>query len=104
MWFSLRQKLGRVGFYVLFAVTVTASVQLVGIYLVFASLIMPALATRRAGRHVLWLGYGIGAAGYAAGLAGAAILDLPAGALVVCVLALFAAFTATPSPRAPARS
>ena len=45
-WFALRQRFGRMGFYVLFAVGVTASVQLVGMYLVFASLIIPALATR----------------------------------------------------------
>ena len=37
-----REKLGQIGFYVLFALVVTQSVQLVGIYLVFASLIVPA--------------------------------------------------------------
>lgn len=77
-------------FYGVFALAVTASVQLVGVYLVFASLILPALASRRAGRHALALGYGIGAGGYAAGLVGAAVLDVPAGALIVCLLALFA--------------
>ena len=45
-WFGLRGRIGRIGFYVLFAVTVTASVQLVGVYLVFASLIMPALGAK----------------------------------------------------------
>ena len=35
---------GQSGFYGAFAVAVTASVQLVGVYLVFASLIVPALA------------------------------------------------------------
>lgn len=39
-------KLGRFGFYAVFALAVTASVQLVGVYLVFSSLIIPALATR----------------------------------------------------------
>src|SRR3954452_22169567 len=39
-------RLGRFGFYGAFAVAVTASVQLVGVYLVFSSLIIPALATR----------------------------------------------------------
>src|SRR5215831_2334826 len=34
-WFGWREVLGRTGFYVLFAVTVTVSVQLVGVYLVF---------------------------------------------------------------------
>ncbi len=34
------------GFYLIFALAITASVQLVGVYLVFASLILPALAVR----------------------------------------------------------
>ena len=40
------RRFGRFGFYGVFALAVTASVQLVGVYLVFSSLIMPALATR----------------------------------------------------------
>jgi zinc/manganese transport system permease protein len=39
LWFGLRERLGRAGFYLLFALAVTASVQLVGVYLVFTSLI-----------------------------------------------------------------
>ena len=46
----LGERLGRVGFYALFAVAVTVSVQLVGLYLVFATLIVPPLATRRMAR------------------------------------------------------
>ena len=46
IWFGLRQRIGRIGFYLLFAIAVTASVQLVGVYLVFSTLIMPALAVR----------------------------------------------------------
>ena len=74
-------------FYVLFAVTITTSVQLVGVYLVFASLILPALAVRRQGRRAWWLGYLIGILGYASGLWLAALLDWPAGAVVVWTLA-----------------
>lgn len=70
------------GFYLLFAVTITASVQVVGVYLVFASLIVPALAA--AGRPAL--GYGLGVAGYALGLAASALYDLPAGAAIVLAL------------------
>src|SRR4051812_13605812 len=47
VWFLFRARIGIVGFYVLFALVVTQSVQLVGVYLVFASLIVPALAARR---------------------------------------------------------
>ena len=43
-WFRFRARLGTVGFYVAFAVMVTTSVQLVGVYLVFTTLIVPALA------------------------------------------------------------
>lgn len=90
-WFTLRQRIGRMGFYVLFAISVTASVQLVGIYLVFASLILPALATRKfSGTQALWWGYGIGAAGYLAGVIASALFDLPTGAVTVWTLALAA--------------
>ncbi|MDB4307933.1 metal ABC transporter permease [Gammaproteobacteria bacterium] len=74
-------------FYLLFAVTVTASVQLVGVYLVFASLIIPALSVRNAGKRGVLLAYGLGAAGYGLGLLGSALFDLPAGAVIVLSLA-----------------
>ena len=86
-------------FYVLFAVAVTASVQLVGIYLVFASLILPALAVRSRDHGGLWIGYILGALGYGAGMVLSALLDLPAGAMIVCTLAVFAllgAWTVSP--------
>jgi len=89
LWFGLSERLGRAGFYLLFALAVTASVQLVGIYLVFSSLIMPALAVRNwAPRRQLAGGYVIGVLGYAAGLALSAAFDLPSGAVIVWTLAL----------------
>ncbi|MDY0011623.1 MAG: metal ABC transporter permease [Rhodocyclaceae bacterium] len=92
LWFSLGARLGRLGFYVLFAVAVTASVQLVGVYLVFASLILPALATRGlAGGYRLVLAYGVGAVALLAGLSLSAVLDLPSGAVVVLVMAALTA-------------
>ncbi len=78
LWHSQRLK-----FYVLFAMAVTASVQLVGVYLVFASLIVPALAVRRIKKHALWLGYVIGAVGYLVGLVGSSLFDMPSGPLIV---------------------
>jgi zinc/manganese transport system permease protein len=75
-------------FYGLFALAITASVQLVGVYLVFASLIIPALATASmSGKSRLIAAYGIGIVGYASGLALSALLDLPSGALIVWTLA-----------------
>jgi len=86
-WFRWSAKLGRLGFYLLFGLSVTASVQLVGVYLVFATLIVPALATRNASRGRLFKGYLVAAAGYAVGLFASALLDLPSGAVVVWALA-----------------
>lgn len=89
LWFGARDRLGRIGFYVMFACAVTASVQLVGIYLVFASLILPALASHfHPARRRLAVGYGVGVLGYALGLALSAAFDLPSGAVVVWVLAI----------------
>jgi zinc/manganese transport system permease protein len=89
VWFGFRQRLGQIGFYVLFALVVTQSVQLVGVYLVFASLIVPALAARRFNPKLrLWVGYGVGAAGYVLGLIGSSVLDLPTGAAIVVTLIL----------------
>jgi zinc/manganese transport system permease protein len=89
LWFGARERLGRIGFYAMFALAVTASVQLVGVYLVFASLIVPALgAYRLAGARAIWAGYAIGAVGFAAGIAVSALWDLPTGPLVVWTLAV----------------
>jgi zinc/manganese transport system permease protein len=88
---GLVKRLGRFGFYGTFAIAVTASVQLVGVYLVFTSLIVPALATRgMTGRARYIAGYAVGAIGYASGLALSALLDLPSGAVIVWVLAVTA--------------
>jgi zinc/manganese transport system permease protein len=95
VWFGFRQWLGQFGFYVLFALVVTQSVQLVGIYLVFASLIVPALAARlfpEAWR--LAAGYGVGIAAYAGGLVASSMFDLPTGAAIVVALAAVFSVTA----------
>jgi len=96
LWFGAREKLGQMGFYVIFAFVVTASVQVVGVYLVFASLILPALATRRLqGRPRLWAGYGIGALSYFFGIIVSSILDLPTGAVIVWAMAVVAVISGT---------
>jgi zinc/manganese transport system permease protein len=86
VWFGLQRRIGRIGFYLVFACTVTISVQLVGLYLVFATLIVPALAARRFARRALAAGYAVSLAGYALGLAAAALWDLPPGPAVVCTM------------------
>jgi len=88
LWRGWVSRLGRFGFYAVFALAVTASVQMVGVYLVFSSLIIPALATRSLqGRSRYRVAYVVGVAGYASGLALSALLDLPSGAVIVWTLA-----------------
>jgi zinc/manganese transport system permease protein len=89
VWFLWRERIGRIGFYVLFAFMVTAAVQLVGVYLVFTSLIVPAVATYRYPvRRQLALGYALAAASYVAGLAVSFVTDLPSSPVIVWAMAL----------------
>lgn len=93
-WFGFNLKASPLGFYLLFALTITASVQVVGVYLVFASLIAPALVS--GGR--LWRAYAVGIAGYTLGLGASGLFDLPAGAAVVLALVVAAAISAGLAP------
>ena len=87
MWLRRDRLVGLV-FYALFAFAITASVQLVGVYLVVASLIVPALATAgMRGPSRMVAAYSIGVLGYVLGLCLSAVFDLPSGALIVWTLA-----------------
>ena len=104
--YFFQHRLSRLGFYLIFALAVTASVQLVGVYLVFTSLIVPGLAVRHYGdRKRLPLAYMIGALGYAAGLVLSTLLDLPSGALIVWCLTALAVlvYALGPKPSGAAR-
>ncbi len=94
IWFRFSRHASPIHFYIIFAITITASVQLVGIYLVFASLIIPALAIRNMKSHALATGYLIGGIGYFAGLVFSLLVDLPTGAVIVFTLAIAAAMIA----------
>lgn len=91
LWFGLINQLPKIMFYLIFAITITASVQLVGVYLVFASLIIPALATQKFKQNlqlpIAWL---IGMLGYLAGICLSMWFDYPTGALVVWCMAIIA--------------
>jgi zinc/manganese transport system permease protein len=102
IWFLLGERIGRTGFYLLFACAVTVSVQLVGLYLVFTTLIVPALATRNFARGRLAASYALGALGYAAGLGLSLLSDLPAGPLIVCAMTALGAVLFMFGPQAPA--
>lgn len=98
LWQWSKLKFSTLGFYSLFAVVVTASVQLVGVYLVFASLIVPALATCRIGRHRNYYAFAIGVSGYTVGLGVSAWQDIPSGAAIVWAMAIAGIVVATVFP------
>mgnify|MGYP000187125502 FL=1 len=87
IWFKFNQKNPLV-FYLVFSLAVTASVQLVGIYLVFASLIVPALACRiiKQAKTRLIYAYSLGLLGYILGVFASITFDLPTGAIIVWTL------------------
>ena len=91
-WYWMRDHLQGFGFYALFAFAITASVQLVGIYLVFACLIIPAISTRHIARRGMRIvcGYGVGTVGCITGLMMSRTEDLPAGAVIVWSLGVSA--------------
>ncbi|MFT6072324.1 MAG: zinc/manganese transport system permease protein [Alphaproteobacteria bacterium] len=71
-----------IGFYFIFAVAITSSVQLVGVYIVFASLILPALATinSKNPHRTAWI---CGILSVIIGMVLAALTNLPAGPILV---------------------
>ncbi len=79
-------------FYIVFALCITASVQLVGVYLVFATLIMPALAMASLGLNNkkirLFLGYILAIVGYIAGISLSHVGDWPASSMIIFSLAM----------------
>jgi zinc/manganese transport system permease protein len=93
VWFGAGKRIGRTGFYIVFACAVTVSVQLVGVYLVFATLIVPPLATRTLAARRLTAAWTLGAAGYALGLVVSTSLDLPTGPVIVWMLAALGVLT-----------
>jgi zinc/manganese transport system permease protein len=84
LWLTLRERLGRAGFYILFAFVVTASVQIVGVYLVFSTLIVPAVAVyRMPQQRQLAVGLALAFVSYLIGLAVSAVVDLPSSPVIV---------------------
>lgn len=94
VWFSRPEVRKNLGFYLLFALAITSSVQLVGVYVVFASLILPALAAAYSRRpHVTAWFCGITA--LFSGIAIATVFDQPAGPVTVLAYALVATIIRT---------
>lgn len=87
-------------FYGSFALLVSLSLPLLGLYLVFATLIVPALAAQRHPRQPLRWALGVGALGHAGGLLLSWHLDWPSGpSVVLALIALGAAALAWPPQR-----
>ena len=93
LWLVVPRLRSGTGFFVLFALAITASVQLVGVYVVFASLILPALAARASGGYVLARAVASGVAAVVAAVLISAAADLPAGPFLVVCFAVSAAAT-----------
>ncbi len=94
IWFGFKRQCHPLVFYILFALSITASVQLIGVYLVFASLIIPALAVHMAKKYKLIIAYIMGTLAYIVGLSLSAIFDLPSGAVITWTLAIIGALLA----------
>jgi len=91
MWFGWPDK-ARKGnlFYLLFAIAITSSVQLVGVFVVFASLILPALASSNSKKKVI-SAWGCGVVSVLLGIAVSASIDAPTGPILVITYAISAA-------------
>ena len=88
------------GFYLPLAIAVTAAVQTVGVYLVFASLIFPALASIRLHQASgIARGLLVGMVGLIGGLIISLLADLPSGPTIVITLAISAAVLARSNQR-----
>jgi zinc/manganese transport system permease protein len=86
-------------FYIVFALCITASVQLVGVYLVFASLILPALAMAalkfkaiQANKLKLLIGYLLAILAYLMGICLSHFGDWPASPMIIFSLATITLF------------
>ena len=91
LWFLVPRLRAGSGFFVLFALVITASMQFVGVYVVFASLILPALAARAGKGYILRRAFVSGGAAVIAAILISAAADLPAGPFLVVCYALSAA-------------
>jgi zinc/manganese transport system permease protein len=75
-------------FYPLFAITIPFSVSMIGVYLVFASLIFPALAVAKLNNYKMTIGILISITSYLLGLISSFIFDWPAGPAIVLFLSI----------------
>ncbi|MAC47331.1 MAG: zinc/manganese transporter permease [Oceanospirillum sp.] len=89
LWWGLSRANRELAFYPCFALAITLSTQWIGVYLVFASLILPALVSQNS-RSPKTTAFVLGSSSYLLGLVISALLDLPSGAVISWTLALTA--------------
>lgn len=75
-------------FYPLFAITIPFSVSMIGVYLVFASLIFPALAVVKLKNYKMIIGVLLSLTSYLLGLLCSYLFDWPAGPAIIIMLAI----------------
>ena len=92
LWFLRPRMRQGICFYLLFSAAITSSVQLAGVFVVFSSLIAPALGASRFAktRLELSIAYGVAITGLLSGFGAALWYDLPLGPVLVCCFMLAA--------------
>lgn len=93
LWFRFPVVRRGLPFFVLFAVVVTASVQLVGVYVVFASLILPALAANTLGARKAATAIAVSVLAILIGITVSTLADWPAGPALVFAYAVMTVLT-----------
>lgn len=90
-------------FYPLFAITIPFSVSMIGVYLVFASLIFPALAVVKLQNYKVIMGILVSVVSYLLGLMLSYLFDWPAGPAIILMLAVvgFVTYLSTRANTAP---
>jgi zinc/manganese transport system permease protein len=87
VWLVIPRLRRGAAFFVLFALAVTAAVRLVGVYVVFSSLILPALAVNALDGPRLGMAWASAGAAVVGGILVSGLLDLPAGPVLVVAFA-----------------
>ena len=84
IWFRHRNLFERTGFYLLFALVITASVQIIGIYLVFSFLILPAFIANFFSKYhqKIIYSYSVAMIALICGLFLSFVVDFPTGPII----------------------
>ena len=88
IWYLIPRLQGGFPFYAIFAVVITASVQLVGVYVVFASLVFPALSVSALEDKKILAAVACGLVSILSGIAGSLAFDTAAGPMLVLAYAI----------------